>query len=343
MEQHRPIVNDLHNLLLKHVVPSLTVQEVFFDPTSYDETSNAIARRYVSLLQAAIDPGKAMSMSLGSLEGFRYKLYFQVYYNLISWRGGKNFAGDDLHGFFPAIAIRNQMVAVPAGLGLKLKAPTERGSPLAALQAGGVQEIAFDSSNTLEPALKQVYAQLRSSFLRELQAYESYQGELQLTPARVAEDLGMDLDFVQQALKGELLAFDRSSYPGLRCQLAVQKLSREKWTKLELVIENHSKEDASNLSIQIGGPIKIRPSRLEASVRAGETTNVEFAMMPENSGEFPVEVRLTLTEIVYLVHGFRFITFGSRSSSLSGNIGPQLRPSLQAQHNRQAFITSGFA
>jgi hypothetical protein len=295
MEHQRQLLPEIRKSLHTHISPSLEIREEYFDAGTYGEATYVIGRQYIALLQAAIDPREGMGMSLGTLEGFRYRFYFQVYYDFVSWKV-RNFWDQDLFPFFPAVALRNQMVLVPHNLGTRLGDAGERGSPLKALHSGGVQEVDFQNPGGLDLALKEVYSNLRTSFFRELQAYASYQEENELTPLRVAEDLKMDLGFVRQVLKGDSVAFERSPYKGLTCELDSVKLSPGRWTKLTLMVKNHSEEDVPALSIDIAGPIKTRPSRLQTGVMAGATADVQLAIMPEERGEFPIEVKLTLPE-----------------------------------------------
>ncbi len=302
MEQDRPVVDEIRKSLERHISSSLTIRDEQFDPTSRTGTPDILATQYIKLLQAAIDPRQGMRMSVGGMEGYRNRLYFQVYYGLVSgreygYRQNRDFRDSHLHDFFPAVAVRDQMVLVPRNLGSQLRYPTEEsGSPLLALDAGGVLEVDFTDPAALEPSFKKVYAQLRTMFLQELQAYASYQSQDQLAPAQVAQDLKMDLEFVKRALKGDSVAFENPPYRALQCQLDSQKLTFGKWTKLTLTLENKSQEDVSNLSIDVEGPVKTLPSRLQASVPAGATAALQFAMLPDNRGEFPIEVRLTLPE-----------------------------------------------
>lgn len=281
----------LQDLLRKHVHSTFatTLQEV--DLSQKDGPQ--IGWRYVKLLQASIPPEKGIKLSVRELGIFGYSFYIQVYYPF-SYYVGKEFQVGQLSHFFPAVAVQDHMVLVPKGLGKVLEYGDSVLSPLNPINMGGVEEVDFQDASALILALKHIRNLLHEDLSRELRAYASFYRFREIDFTKLAQDLGIDLGFIQHFAEAGII--ERTFYKAIVCEFDQQKIRPNRWTKVNLVIQNNSNVALSNIAVEIAGPAKIRPTTIRTDLPAGSTRLVPIAIMPEDRGDFPLEIVFVLPE-----------------------------------------------
>jgi len=249
--------------------------------------------RYLKLLQAAIPPQQGISLGLDEFSYSLYRVYIKAYFSMTGasyWGNTRSFAGGDLLDFFPAVAVQDRMVLVPLGLRRRLARSNEEFPAFPALKAGGVLELDFGDENALRTAVRMVSERLHGDFLKELQAYRSFQDLNSLSLQAVADDLNTDLGYLQHLLKGDEHVFDRSSYNSFEWTITPEELPINRWTKVKLGLRNNSDQDVDKLLVQIRGPVKVSPERIELTVAAHSSADTLVAIKPEESGDYPLEV-----------------------------------------------------
>lgn len=278
----------LEELFRKYLSPSISVAAEVSD-----------AERYVKLLQAAIPPAKEISLSLETLSDLHYRIYIKVYFSLNRsdyLYSSRSFIGPDLTYLFPAVSVQDRMVFVPEGLGMRLARTPHEMPSFAPFREGGVLELDFSDEGALRNAVGLVAAWVRDDFQQNLQAYAGHHDLREVSLPKIAEDLNTDVGYIQQVLKGDEFAFERASYRSVACTIEPDRCSPGRWTKVQLRVENRSDVDLPNLLVQISGPVKIRPERIQVTVAAGETKEVPVAIRPDEPGEFPIEITFVLPE-----------------------------------------------
>lgn len=290
-ETQEDLARQLTGLLTKHIYPGLSPTLYPISARSEGQYLYELVGRYTKLLQASIPPERGLKLSARILEMFGYRVYLQVQYTL---GYPVSFSESEAHYFFPAVAMHDRLLMVPDKLGEILRTKAEVLSPFKPLEMGSVMEVDFEDEAGLEKAVLQVWQGLRGDFLREVRAYATYHSGQELDLAQLAQAQDVDVGFIQHVLKSDLeeLAF----YSLLTCELDQTTISMGRWTKVNLTISNDSREDLANLAVEIGGPVKVRPARIWTSVTAGSAQQLPIALMPEDKGEFPLEIVLTLPE-----------------------------------------------
>jgi hypothetical protein len=268
------------------------------DPSRDGLETHQFARQYVKLLQASIPPQKGITLHFHELQTWEQYFYIEVYYQFGYFGYGdnrKSFQGKGLNCFFPAVAIHDRMVLVPQELSRQLASYSiEAHSLFKTLEMGGVIAVDFVNEPELAAAIKHLTHTLREEFLQEVRAYASYQDPQEVTLTKLAKDMGVSMVFLQHALKDEILAHVK--YQSLKCAFDKRKLQLNHWTKVSLSITNESDTDLTGLSVEIAGPVKIRPARIRTDLPARSMRQVEIALMPEDRGEFPIEITFALPE-----------------------------------------------
>ena len=133
---------------------------------------------------------------------------------------------------------------------------------------------------------------LRADFLKELRAYASYRDVRQIDMAAMARDLDVDAGLIPHTLSTE--AADLDFYRQLTCDFDQHRVSPTRWTRVHLRIRNDSDIDLPQLDISVTGPASVQPGRIQAHVPAHATAEAPIAIKPEDRGDFPLEISLTL-------------------------------------------------
>jgi hypothetical protein len=279
----------LQELFEKSLFPGVTVMREEFPP---DPGGRDQGWRYLKLLQAAIPPEQGISLGLDEFSYSIYRVYIKAYFSMSgSYFGNtRGFSGSDLLQFFPAVAVHDRMVLVPLGLRRSLVRSNEEFPAFPALKAGGVLELDFDDENALRTAVRMVSERLNADFLKELQAYRSFQDLNSLSLQALADDLNADLGYLQHLLKGDEHIFDRASYNDFEWTITPEELPVNRWTKVTLGLRNNSDQNVEKLLVQIRGPVKVSPERIELTVAAHSSADTLVAIKPEESGDYPLEV-----------------------------------------------------
>jgi hypothetical protein len=245
--------------------------------------------KYVKLLQAATSPEQGIKLSLdGSLFG-GYRVYLRAYFALTGYR--INYESSELFdNFFPAVSVQDHMVLVPVGLRRQLARGNSEVSPFLAFKAGGVMEVDFNDEAAISTAVRLVSERVRADFLKDLQSYAYFQ-DLHSVPLQVvADDLNTDLGYIQHLLRGDEHVFDRASYNYFEWTITPEELPVDRWTKVTLSLKNNSDQELDRLSIQLRGPVKVSPERIELTVAARSSAETLVAIKPEESGDYPLEI-----------------------------------------------------
>lgn len=275
----------IENLFRKFLWPSVTVTKEGYDSGSW---------RYLKLLQAAIPPEKGISLSVESFSLSSYRVYVKVYFRYAyGWDQWRN---PGLTSFFPAVSVQDRMVMVPRGLGSSLAASAGEIPPFYSFKDGGVMEVDFSDEASLSKTVEQVAKAVRADSLQQLQSYARNQDLADTSLSKVAEDLELDLSFVQHLLKGDQRAFERSAYSQMECKITPKTCSPNRWTKAVLSVENKSDIDLTNLMVQIIGPVSVLPERIHLSIPAHSAAEEPIAIKPNEPGDFPVDIRCLLPE-----------------------------------------------
>ena len=279
----------IEELFGKTLFPGVTVTREEFPP---DPGGRDQGWRYLKLLQAAIPPEQGISLGLDEFSYSIYRVYIKAYFSMgpSYWSNTRGFSGGDLLAFFPAVAVQDRMVLVPLGLRRSLVRSNEAFPAFPALQAGGVLELDFDDENALRTAVRTVSERLNADFLKELQAYRSFQDLNSLSLQTLADDLNADLGYIQHLLKGDEHVFDRASYNSLEWTITPEDLPMNRWTKVTLSLRNNSDQNVEKLLVHIRGPVKVSPERIELTVAANSSADTLVAINPEDSGDYPLEI-----------------------------------------------------
>jgi len=244
--------------------------------------------RYVKLLQAATPPEQGITLSVDAASFGGYRAYIKAYFALT----GRylTYADTIAHSFFPAVSVQDRMVLVPNGLKAQLAKGTNEMSPFPAFREGGVLEVDFYDDAGVRNAVRLVSERLHAEFLRDLQNHAQFQ-DLNAVPLQVlADDLNIELGYIQYLLNGDEHVLDRASYNHFEWSITPSELPVNRWTKTTLSLKNNSDQALDRLSVQIRGPVKVSPERVEMTVAARSTAETLVAIKPEESGEYPLEI-----------------------------------------------------
>ena len=282
-ETRRTLFEDLFR---RYVSPSVTVQA---EPP-YD------ALRYIKLLQAAIPPERGISLSADTFSVYSYRLYIKAYFSIRNIYSYRSFLGHDVSNFFPAVAIQDRMVFVPIGLARTLVGGIDVLPPFSALKEGGALELDYRNEAAIKNAVQLLADTLRRDFMRSLQAYSEFENVAELDLQKIADDLNMDLEYVQHVLKGETRAFEGGAYGQLNVELTPRSGPLNHWTKATLTLENTSDTDLTNALIKVKGPVSVLPEPIQVSVPAHSTKQETISIKPHDPGDFPIEISWVLAE-----------------------------------------------
>jgi len=290
----------LKQLLRTHIYPNLKLTLHEFEKSSYVRDMSQIGLRYVKLLQASIPPEKGLGLSFKKLATFGDRFYIECYYTFSFFSYGHSLWAKELSNiFFPAVAIKNRMLLIPGSLGEQLKCGNIISTPFFPFEKGGVLEVNFGDTDALNKALVRVGKSLQAELLQELRAYAIYQDLRDINLSKIAEDLGVDMMFIQHSLKAE--AIERIIYNQLKCEFSLKKFSLNRWNKVMLVIANKSDINLSDLTVSISGPVQIRPTRIRMNLPAQSSGEVPIAVFPQNPGDFPLEITFVQPEDKVLI------------------------------------------
>ncbi len=254
-----------------------------------------LGRQYVKLLQASIRPDKGFTLDITVLEHSGYRFYIYIYY-AFAYHANKKFQESHLRVFFPAVAVRNRMALVPAGLGKELERDwnEQLTSPFKPLAMGGAAEVSFGDPSAVKEAVAQVAQTTRADLLQEIRAYASHHNAADIDPPTIARDLKIDVGYLQHLFATG--GIEHAFHSQLACELAPTKVGFDRWTKMTLSVRNDSDVSLSQLEAKISGPVQIRPARVRLDVPARSTASVQFSLKPTDRGDLLLEVVLALPD-----------------------------------------------
>jgi hypothetical protein len=251
--------------------------------------------KYVKLLQAATPPEQGISLSLdGSIFG-GYRVYLRAYFALTGYRINYE-SGELMANFFPAVSVQDHMVLVPAGLRRELARGNSQVSPFPAFKAGGVMDLDFNDEAAMRTAVRLVCERVHADFFKDLQGYARFQDLNSVSLQVLADDLDTELGYIQHLLKGDDHVFDRASYNYFEWSITPEELPMGRWTKATLTLKNNSDQELEKLSVQLRGPVKVRPERIELTIAPRSTAETVVAINPEEKGDYPLEVIAVLPQ-----------------------------------------------
>jgi hypothetical protein len=285
----------IEDLLATSLYPGVTVMRQEFPPESGTRDHGW---KYLKLLQAAIPPEQGISLGLEEFSLSLYRVYIKAYFTMTAsyWGTTRSFNNEELLDFFPAVSVQDRMVLVPDGLRRRLARSSEELPAFPALKAGGVLEVDFNDESAVQTAVRLVSERLHADFLKELQAYANYQDLRGMSLQALADDLNAELGYIQHLLKGDEHVFDRASYNYFEWAITPEELPVNRWTKVTLTLRNNSEQNLENLLVQIRGPVKISPDRIELNVAANSAADTLVAIKPEETGDYPLEVLAVLPQ-----------------------------------------------
>jgi hypothetical protein len=254
-----------------------------------------LGRQYVKLLQASIRPDKGFKLDITVLEHSGYRFYIYIYY-AFAYNANKKFQENKLRVFFPAVAMRNQMALVPAGLGKELEQNwnEQLTSPFKPLAMGGAAEVSFDDPSAVREAVAQLARTTRDDLLREIRAYASHHNAADIDPPTLARDLDVDIGYLQHLFAAG--GIEHAFHNQLKCEIAPGKIGFDRWTKMTLSVRNDSDLSLSQLEAKISGPVTIRPAHVRLDVPAHSTGSAQFSLKPTDRGDLLLEVVLALPD-----------------------------------------------
>lgn len=290
-------ISQLKDLISTHIYSStkLILHRIERAPDNRGDSIQT-AWHYIKLLQASIAPEKGLKLHVERLEHFGYRFYIKIYHYLNYYF--PSISENSFSYLFPAVAIQNHMIIVPQELERLLMKSMDDQPPFMPLELGGLEKVDFKDEATLKAAMMRVGEKLRADLLHEIRAYTLYQKLHDINLPKLIQDIGLDSGFVQQVLKAE--AVESVFYQKISCQFDVEKLTLKHWTKVTMDVNNESDKDFLDLVVEILGPVNIRPTRIQINLNAFSTVKIPISIMPENTGEFPLELIFMLPEDKYL-------------------------------------------
>ncbi|MEO7142270.1 MAG: hypothetical protein ABI165_02080 [Bryobacteraceae bacterium] len=276
-------------LIAKRIYPGIEVarMQAVNRPGLWDrDGAYPRATRYVQLLLASIPPDRGIGIGVQWLYyGFYiYSSYFGQY---------RSFQQEGAGDLFPAVAVNDRMVLIPEKLGNRLTG-SEGLSPFRPLEGGGVLEVDFNQPELLDKALLKIGEMLRAEAVQMVRQYSTYHPGADGNIKDAALALGFDAPFVEEALKQQ--AGRNTFYGQLTCEFDRTDFPVGRWTRVKVKIANPSDVGLHGLSVDIRGPVRVRPSRLETDLPAHGSAQIDIALEPQEEGEFPIEVVFTLAE-----------------------------------------------
>ncbi len=291
LEEQEGLIAGLAEDLRAKLYPALEVEPHLIAFSDRREIVD-LGRRYVKLLQASIRPETGLQLGIKELDHYGYRFYIYVYYAFAYSASGPL----QLQAFFPAIAVRNRMALVPAGLGkiLQWRSSEALGAVLKSFETGGADEVSFADRPAVERALAQVAQTTRADLLREIRAYASHRNLADIDPPTLARDMDVDVGFLRHLFGTG--GFEHALYDQLVCEIAPEKIAFDRWTKMTLSVRNGSDVSLSRLEAKISGEVRIRPERLLLDVPAHSTGSVQFSLKPIDRGDLLLDVVLMLPD-----------------------------------------------
>jgi hypothetical protein len=286
LEEQEGLIAGVAEDLRAQLYPALAVEPHLIAFSDRREIVD-LGRRYVKLLQASIRPETGLQLGIKELDHYGYRFYIYVYHAFAYSASGPI----QLQAFFPAIAVRNRMALVPAGLGKMLQWGSSEtlGAVLKSFEMGGAAEVSFADRPALKEALAQVAQTTRADLRQEIRAYTSHRNPADVDPLTLARDMDVDIDFLRQLGAGGV---EQALYDQLTCEISPEEIAFDRWTKMTLSVRNDSDVSFSQLEAKISGEVRIQPARIRLDVPARSTGSVQFALKPIDRGELLLGVVL---------------------------------------------------
>ena len=181
---------------------------------------------------------------------------------------------------------------VPSELSEKLGWALEVKSPFKPFELGGVLEVDFDKRKKFQKAVKITGKKIVKDLIQELRSYYGYQNFKEIDFDQCALELNVGKTFLKQIITKET---ERSIlYKNISCSLKKNTFNLNYWTKTNLIIKNNTNTSLNNLVVDISGPIKLLPSKIEVAIPRKSKVAIPVAIMPDYAGEFPIEITFFL-------------------------------------------------
>jgi len=284
-------------LLRTHVFPGI---ECSMQKIEWKRGVTEIGRYYVKLLQAAIRPDESQGIVLQvkELEFLGYRFYIEVFFPF-AYRS-RTFQSDSLATFFPAVAIRGRMAAVPVGVGPAISKSMDDISPLNPFRSGGVEEMDLHHVASVQtPAMAGKWAEIGQSYRHELlqqmrSLAATWPAARKMGVEEIGRRIGVDPGYIEYVLQAEVV--NLATYREIECGLSQTSVRHGRWTRLNLIVRNASEVPLRDLSVEVSGPAQILPDELRTSVDARSVREVPLSVFPENKGHFPLKIVATLPQ-----------------------------------------------
>jgi hypothetical protein len=280
-----------------------------------------MALRYTQLLQATIPPGQGIGVSVTAMDWFMNRVYMRIYWPMHVAGQWKEVAGTEVffepymvhrsihcqasprHGselFFPALALRNRMVLVPAGQDILLAqagltaADLPRGLPIR-----DVLEVNFGDRDAVENAVTTLSQRLVAEIRREVTGYMTVHPGATIDVAALSAELG-----VAPALFARSMEQEASVYETLSFALADRRFIQGRWTKTGLLVRNRSASHIPQVRVRIEGPAEVVPPELLVEVPPNSEVVHDVSIRAADPGEFPLSIAVLLPHHEVLAPAF---------------------------------------
>jgi hypothetical protein len=262
------------------------------------QQSLRMGSRYSKLLRASVAP--EIDLSVEQLDWLGARIYVRLqWYSFSGLRYGvpyyslaeASFLPEEFDLFFPAVAIRDQMVLLPEGH-KELLQRIPRHALLASAFQQHIVEADFRDKAKLTKAIKMVARQFNSQLTQELLAWQTRRPRVDDIDIRQAAiDLDVDLAILNKVARNRERKA-QTLYSHLSCELSPTELPCGKSKRVQLTITNSSKRTISGLAYSIRGPVVVNAPRVLLEVPARRSVTTELALQAKSEGEFPIEIVL---------------------------------------------------
>jgi hypothetical protein len=295
---------------------TLTVHKVEEGPAWEREP---LTTQYGRLLQASFPPSSDMSVDVGTQDWFEERVYLSITWRMYAmgrWEevGGTSvfFESYDMYRslecmsaphkglelFFPALALRDRMVLVPAGqdaLLTRLVTPADNAEDV----PRDVLEVDFRDREALERAVTTLSQRLVAETRREVAAYLSVHPGAELDVSALVAELGVSPALFERSMKEEA-----SVYEQLSVELQEKKFIQGRWKKTGLLIRNNSSVHIAQIRVEISGPAEVQPQEIFIEIPPHSEVVQDVSIRAPDPGEFPLSIAVLLPQHERLASAF---------------------------------------
>jgi hypothetical protein len=299
LDRHESYGETIRGLLAVSLESSVALQVHNIDSARQLGHLTSLSELYARLLVASTPPGQGLSVEVKTYDWLGESPYVHIYWHRHSNRPPYTwivdvpfFAQVDFPFFFPALAIRGQMVLVPRGQNDQLRR-LGGPSPMTPWEGSSqyhrdVIEVDFEDRADVENAVRSLADRLCQEVDHDVEAYRSLHPKANL--ADIARSLEVDIGLLERRLQEAAGRAD--AYKHLRLDVSPDTVSFGEWNRMELHISNQSTSGISNVLVLVSGPVDILPKQIEVDLAAHSVTTVPLSIKPENPGAFPLELKL---------------------------------------------------